>query len=67
MKKLGKPVDEGFEPSKEVAKQYSWVKSNASCNIADIKGFVAGGSSSRFWIYRKHIISQDYYDLALDE
>ena len=31
------------------------VKSNASCNISDIKGFVYGGFSSRFWLLRKHI------------
>ena len=27
------------------------VKSNSSCKIADIQGFVYGGSTSRFWMY----------------
>ena len=33
------------------------VKSNSSCKIADIQGFVYGGSTSRFWMYRKQIVS----------
>ena len=31
------------------------VQSNASCDVSDIKGFVYGGFSSRFWLLRKHI------------
>jgi hypothetical protein len=31
------------------------VKSKASCKVSDIKGFVFGGFSSRFWLLRKHI------------
>lgn len=30
------------------------VKSFASCKIKDIKGFIYGGLSSRFWMLRKH-------------
>lgn len=34
-------------------------KSSASCKLSDIKGIIFGGLSSRFWLYRKHIIYQD--------
>lgn len=34
-------------------------KSNASCSIDDIVGFVVGPFSSRFWMMRKHINSMD--------
>lgn len=35
--------------------QFQNVLSNASCFIKDIKAFIFGGFSSRFWILRKHI------------
>lgn len=34
--------------------------SNSSCKIEDITGIIYGGISSRFWLYRKHIICQDF-------
>lgn len=39
--------------------EYQWVPSSATCNIADIEGIVYGGRSSRFWIFRKHMISME--------
>ena len=33
--------------------------SKATCLISDIKAFIFGGSSSRFWVLRKHINSMD--------
>lgn len=29
--------------------------SGTSCKLSDIKGFIFGGYSSRFWMMRKHI------------
>ena len=34
---------------------YDEKKSNASCRISDITGFIFGGFNSRFWMMRKHI------------
>ena len=34
--------------------KFKVVKSKASFNIKDIKGFIYGGLSSRFWMLRKH-------------
>ena len=34
--------------------KFKVVKSNASFNVKDIKGFIYGGLSSRFWMLRKH-------------
>ena len=31
--------------------------SSASCKVSEIKGFIYGGFSSRFWMLRKHIIT----------
>ena len=31
--------------------------SSASCRVDDIQNFIVGGSSSRFWMLRKHINS----------
>lgn len=39
--------------------EYQWVPSSATCDIADIEGIVYGGRSSRFWIFRKHMISME--------
>ena len=33
---------------------YRLVKSTSSCRLEDILGFVYGGSSSRFWMFRKY-------------
>ena len=35
-------------------------KSSACTDIEDIQGIIYGGISSRFWIYRKHLICMDY-------
>ena len=43
--------------------QFQNVKSNSSCYIKDIKAFIFGGFSSRFWILRKHICSLEKEDL----
>jgi len=40
--------------------------SKATCNVCDIKSFVYGGFSSRFWLLRKHIISMDRKKLLED-
>jgi len=37
--------------------------SSSSCKISDIIGFVYGGFSSRFWMFRKHIMSMTDSDL----
>lgn len=34
--------------------------SKASCNVKDIKAFIFGGNSSRFWVLRKHINSLEH-------
>ena len=34
-------------------------KSKASCRISNIKAFIFGGGSSRFWVLRKHINSME--------
>ena len=38
-------------------------KSKSSCKLSDIKGFIYGGFSSRFWMLRKHINYMDYQAL----
>ena len=48
-------IDEEFD--------YKKVKSHASCNLDEIKGFLYGGFSSRFWMLRKHINSMDRENL----
>jgi len=39
--------------------QFSKHLSRASCKISDIKYFIFGGTTSRFWLLRKHINSMD--------
>ena len=39
--------------------QFTEKKSNCSCYVSEIQGFIIGGFSSRFWMMRKHIISSD--------
>lgn len=46
--------------------RYKFTESSTSCQISDIKGIVFGGFSSRFWIYRKHLLSLDYNFLMKD-
>ena len=38
-------------------------KSKASCAVKEIKAFIFGGGSSRFWVLRKHINSLDHKHL----
>ena len=52
---------------KEYPDDYSWVLSSASCNIDDIQGIIYGGSSSRFWIFRKHMLSLDGSEIIKDK
>jgi len=35
--------------------KYNLTRSSASCKLDDIKSFIYGGFSSRFWMLRKHI------------
>lgn len=37
--------------------------SSASCKVSEIQSFIYGGSSSRFWVLRKHINSLSRGDL----
>lgn len=37
--------------------------SSSSCAISDIKGFVYGGLTSRFWMLRKHINTMEHEEL----
>ena len=55
--------DQDFDLDEEIRKikaQYQFVKSSCSTKISDIEGIVFGGTSSRFWIYRKHKCSLDF-------
>ena len=51
------------EEIKNLNSHYKYVKSKCSCKISDIQGFMYGGMTSRFWVYRKHILSMDSRDL----
>jgi hypothetical protein len=35
------------------------VISSASCKVSDIQGILYGPQSSRFWLYRKHIMTME--------
>lgn len=48
--------DEQVASKKE---EFDEVPSSACCNISDIKSIVFGPVSSRFWLYRKHIITME--------
>ena len=43
---------------------YEEYKSSASCKVSEIRGFVYGGFTSRFWMLRKHINSMDRQKLV---
>ena len=43
----------------KIAGEFSQIKSSCSCMISEIESFLIGGSSSRFWILRKHINSMN--------
>lgn len=42
------------DPQQIPTQEFKISKSNASCQIDSIKGFIFGGTSSRFWLLRKH-------------
>lgn len=52
---------EGMQPQDkaEGAFQFHSVSSSASTKIEDIEGLIFGGLSSRFWMFRKHMICLD--------
>lgn len=41
---------------KGIKQEYRAVTSSCSCKLADIKGILFGGISSRFWLMRKHLL-----------
>lgn len=43
-----------------IQNQYITKISDSSCKLEDIKGILYGGISSRFWLYRKDVIYQDF-------
>ena len=43
---------------------YKWERSSGSCYLSEIKGFVYGGTVSRFWALRKHINSMQAIDIS---
>lgn len=50
----------------EKADEFSYHQSTSTCSISDIEGMIIGGHTSRFWIYRKHMISLDYDIMKFD-
>jgi len=46
---------------------FQWKKSNASCNVSQIKGIIFGGFSSRFWALRKQMNLIDSQNMPLEE
>lgn len=56
--------EEYKEPEKPY--EYTYLQSSSTCNISDIQGIIYNGASSRFWIYRKHLISLDYDTMKFD-
>ena len=50
----------------ENPEEFSYHQSSSTCNINDIDAIIIGGHSSRFWIYRKHMISIDYDTMKFD-
>jgi hypothetical protein len=49
---LQDPEEDGDEIPDE---RFYHQPSSATCSFSDIKGFIYGGTSSRFWMMRKHI------------
>ena len=45
--------------------QFLLKKSNSSCNISDITGFIYGPFSSRFWVMRKYISMKEPHKLKI--
>ena len=57
MLKILEDEREGLENEEflKTQEKFTIVRSNASCHLKDIKGFIYGGLSSRFWLLRKHL------------
>lgn len=64
-RKVAKDKGEKFE-LEEKAEEFSYHQSSSTCSLSDIEGIIVGGHSSRFWIYRKHMISLDYDIMKFD-
>ena len=64
-KEMAEIGEEYKEP--ELPDEFQYHQSSSSCNIEDIQAILFGGTSSRFWIYRKHILSMDYDVLKFDK
>ena len=43
-----------------IKSQYNMIDSSATTEINNIEGIIFGGLSSRFWLFRKHMICIDY-------
>ena len=54
-------------PDPQTLDEFSFHGSSSSCDISDIEAIMYGGHSSRFWIYRKHMISLDYDFMKFDK
>lgn len=58
-----------FDIDAEVSKfqnNFNFMDSAASTDISNIQSIMIGGNSSRFWLFRKHMISLDYMVLKKD-
>ena len=63
--KEAKLAGEEYKPP-ETPYEFDYHQSSSTCNIDDIQAIIFGGHSSRFWIYRKHMISLDYDVMKFD-
>ena len=50
----------------ELPSEFHYHMTNSSCYFDQIQGILFGGTSSRFWLYRKHMISIDYDRINFD-
>ena len=48
-------LEENMEIEHENLVEFKEFRSKASCKLSEIRGFIYGGFSSRFWMLRKHI------------
>jgi len=48
----------------KLEKKFKQKESAASCEIDEIQAFIFGGTSSRFWMLRKHINSMSKEEIA---
>ena len=67
-RKLAKERGEDYVPVQDVKQDdFFWSQSSFTCKLSDIQGIIYGGFSSRFWIYRKHMIALDAQAMILDK